>query len=110
MALIPSIQDLGKIEDPQEFMRFASQLFSAIVGVVNGRLEFSNMSVQIVTHTFDFANQEYAIRHTLGRAAANYFQIKATAPGLLYDSGTAAQPGAIYLKSTVIATITMVIF
>lgn len=110
MAIIPDPPDLGRIKDPSDFIRHASNAIKNTVNTVNGQLEFDkNLNTQTVTVTFPKANTDLAIPHTLGRVADNYLVSKASVSANIVSGKTASTSTTTYLQSSVAGTFTLIL-
>src|ERR1700680_3710480 len=110
MATIPVPADLGRIQEPQDFIRHESTAIQNTVSTINGNLEINkNMNTQTVTVTFPKANTEVAVPHSLGRVANNYLVSKASTNATIFDAKTPSDAKTTYLQSNVPATVTLIL-
>ena len=103
MSKITELGDFTNIDDPKEFMRFASRFISQLQDTVNGGLDFSsNVNCQIVDISFpSLANQEFAVTHTLNRTGLNFIVISKNVSCDVYRGSTIDTKSVVYLKCTV---------
>jgi len=109
MAKLDNI-DLGKIKDVNEFMRYCSKFCNNLFGLINGKLEFdSNLLSQTVEVTFTAINTDTKVSHNLNRTGLGYIVKSKAAACDIYTGTTEATNKAIYLKSTVATTVTLIL-
>jgi hypothetical protein len=111
MSKVTIHSGLDDIKEMEDFKTAAAQLLSDIVSKINGQLEFDkNLLSQTVEVTFTQSNVEQAVNHSLNKLIYNYLPISKLAACDIYDGGTDPTKNAIYLKSTVATTVTLVLF
>lgn len=109
MAKLDNI-DLGKIKDVSEFMRYCAKFCQNLFNLINGKLEFdSNILSQTVEVTFATANTDTKVSHSLNRTGLGYIVKSKSAACDVYDGNTAANNKAIYVRSTVATTVTLIL-
>lgn len=93
------------------FGRFVSQLLTSITSVINGELDFTdNIKCSIVQATFVVVDTDVGITHTLGRTPVGYFVIGALAATNIYDGLQPKTDQLIYLRSSVVTTVRLLVF
>lgn len=111
MGKVSQESRLGTIKDPLEFIRQASTVLSEIVLNVNGNVTFQdNISCQIVTADFTQADTDLAVKHGLNKTSVNYYPVNKNVACDIYTGSAAATADVIYLKSTVVSKVTLVLF
>jgi len=109
MAKLDNI-DLGKITDMKEFMNYCAKFCQNLFNVMNGKLEFdSNILSQTIEVTFLATNTDTRVSHSLNRTGLGYIVKQKDAACDIYDGTTAATNNAIYLRSTVATTVTIIL-
>ncbi len=110
MSRIQTSSDFGKV-DPETLQRYLSIALTDIVNTINGNLEFDlNLrSKTLVGVVFDTADTETAVAHGMGRTPHGYFVVASDAATSLYNS-TDSDSTNLYLKSSAIATVTIIAF
>ncbi len=110
MGKIRSPKDLGTIKTPEEFSRHASKVIQESVDVVNGKLEFDkNFASQTVSVTFPTANTDVAVTHSLKKKVTGYLVASKSVDCSIYAGSKEPTLNTLYLKSTVAATVTLVL-
>lgn len=105
---IPSISNQ---EDVSSLKRFTSQALDEISNVINGNITLGdNISCSIIGATFAVANSQVQLRHGLGRVPTGYLVARASVALSIYDGTTNSDTANIYLKSSVIGNVKLVIF
>lgn len=98
-------------ETTQELQKFLAFFSKDVVLALNGNLTFAdNLRCQIIDVSFTAANTNKVISHSLKRVPSGYFTVRSSAGAILYDGTTVSDLKSITLKSTAIATMTLVIF
>lgn len=111
MPKITVPQDLSNIKDATQFYRYASILFSSVVGLINGNLIFQdNMRVSIINCSFIAANTETSFSHSLGKTPQYYIELNKSAALTVYDGETANTDATIFLKSSATGTVNLMVF
>ena len=101
--------DLSQIKDSTEFMRHASQVIADLTDAVNGQLSFGNLNTQTVQVNFQTANVDVQVQHNLNKTGVNYHVIsKPTSLDVYHGNGTDSAK-YIFLRSTVAATVTILL-
>lgn len=109
MSNIVPQYDLSNITDPQQFIRYCSQVVGQIVSGINGQLDFTNLDTQTVQVTFQKANANTPIPHQLNKTGVNYIVVsKSAAADILRGSGDSS--GQIVLVATNPTDVTLVLF
>ena len=109
MSRILASGDVGNVK-PEEFQRYATLVLKDIVDKVNGNLEFGlNLRTQTINVEFTAANTETTVPHSLGRVPQGYILAKSNAATSLYNS-TDANAANLYLKSSAIANVTIIVY
>lgn len=104
----PQISNLKTIED---VVRFIQPFITDVSETINGNIQFDqNCSVAILDVTFDTANAEKAVSHSLGRVPIGYFKIGSGAATVLYNGTTANDSSTIYLQANVATTAKVLVF
>lgn len=99
-----------KVDDPQ-YTSYTSQLFSAILQVLNGEITFNdNCKTTFLTVVFNSANVQQSLVHGLNKIPMGYILVGSKVATQLYDGTTPSSAQAIYLKSTVATTARVLIF
>lgn len=111
MSKISQNDRLGTIKDPVDFIRQASKLLGDIVLVINGKIEFGdNIQSQIVSVSFSAQNTDTSVNHALNKSSVNYFPVSKNVACDIYTGNRAANNKTIYLRSTQVASVTLVLF
>lgn len=112
MSNISAGGDLGKIKEPIDFMREASQVIKDLVDTINGKIEFTsqNMKLQIVSVTFSAANANTTVTHGLKKTGVSYIPISKSAACDVYNGVGTATSSSIFLKGTAAATVSLLLF
>lgn len=93
--------DVTKIDDPDQFMRFAGQVISDLTNAVNGNIQFdTNILSQAVTVKFITANTDVKVPHLLGKTGVRYIVTSQTAGASIILGTTAQSTTNIYLQAT----------
>lgn len=105
---IPDISDQQTIENMRRFIAIS---LDTIVSALNGNLTFSdNFNSQALGVTFPVVNTELVIPHQLNRVPIGYFVTRRSAAMTVYDSTTAWTATNIYLKSSAIGGVNLMVF
>jgi hypothetical protein len=112
MAKLTTFTDLGKVTDPQEFIRFAAGAFIEMQSIINGKIEFdSNIASQTKTVYFPTANLDVSINHTLGKSSINYLVAQKTGPCDIYNGSVATTESIVNLRSNASGvTVTLILY
>lgn len=110
MSNISASGDLGKIKEPADFMRAASEVVKDVVDTINGKLEFSNMKTQIVSVTFTSADSNTTVSHGLKKTGVQYIPISKSAACDVYNGNVAQTSSTISLKGSAAATVSLLLF
>ncbi len=104
-------QSVSNVDTFDDLKRFVDQYLSSIRDVINGNVDLNdNMSVSFVTFTFQQANTNYQLAHTLGRIPTGYIPVKKNSSADIYDGAGTNTAKSIFLKSTVATTVTVMVF
>lgn len=111
MAKVTQNDRLGTIKDPLEFIRQAATLLSDIVLMINGKIEFGdNIKSQVVSVSFTASDTDTAVNHGLNKTGVNYFPTTKNVTCDIYSGNRSANNQTIYLRSTQVASVTLVLF
>jgi len=111
MGVIKSFQDVRLVESFDDLKRFASSMFQGIFETVNGNLSFKdNFKGKILDVSFTAANVEQRVFHNLGIIPTGYLAIKKNATTIVYDGVSATTTTDIYLRSSAISEVKLLIF
>jgi hypothetical protein len=111
MSKVTIHSGLEDIKEMENYKTASAQLLSDIVSKINGQLEFDkNLLSQTVEVAFTEADVEQVVNHSLNKLIYNYLPINKLVSCDIYDGGTGPTKNAIYLKSTVATTVTLVLF
>lgn len=111
MPLLKAISDVGNIDDWKDANRFVAQALAEVQSVSNGQLEFGvNLKTVLLEVNFTAANADLRIEHGLGKTPTGYILVKSNTGTSLYDGSIPATESVIYLKSTAIAQVKILIF
>jgi len=112
MSKVETHGDLGSIKDTTTFMRFCSSFLSDVTDVINGQLEFSlNIKSQVVSVTFNTANSDVTVTHTLNKTGVNFLVANKDVACDIYHGSQSDTSSTIYVRSTVApATVVLVLF
>lgn len=103
-------RDVGTLGAFDVFKTVVATLFSDILSVINGKLEFDkNLLTQTVEVTFTSANTEQAISHNLRSLVSEYIVSKKSIACDVYDGVSAATTSVIYLKCSQAATVRLIL-
>lgn len=102
--------DIQKITDNNEFMRFCSIVVAQIINGINGNLDFNNLKTQTLGVTFSSANTDVKVTHSLNKTGINYFPVNLSAALTVYNGVGAATNSSIYLRSSAIGNVTLILF
>ena len=103
--------DLSNISDPQAFLSPASQIISEMGDDINGKLEFDkNIKTQTVVVNFSAANTDTTVPHQLSKTGVCYFPVSKSLSCDVYHGTTPDNNSNLFLRCTVKATVTLVLF
>lgn len=108
-----TLLDCSKITDPQEFMRYSSQVINDMQRLVNGNilLNKSNMLIDIQEIDFDVIDSNVAISHNFKKTGVNFIVVNKDATCDIYHSSNSDDKNTINLSSTVGGvTVTLLLF
>jgi len=102
---------VSNIVDLAGLKRYASQMFDAILLVINGNISFGD-NIQSTTLPVDFnkANTDIQVGHNLGRAPNGYIVVGRSASMTVYDGAQAADADNLYLRSSATGTARILVF
>ena len=110
MPKIQSRTDLTSVR-PEEYQKHSAIAISEMADTMNGGLEFDkNINSQHVTVKFTQANTDTAISHSMGRSGLHYWKAKSSADCSIYDGAKASTNNTIYLRSTAVATVVLILY
>ena len=111
MSLISSkILPKPKDKQDQDLYYVIENLINEVSKIINGGLLFSdNFVCDIVTHEFTTTDTEEEITHTLGSVPTMYLLANLSANSTIYNSGTAFTSSKIFLKSSALCTVTLIV-
>ena len=105
------IPDISQQETWEGVRRFSDQGLHTLADAINGNLDFSsNINCQIIGITFSVANANTTIPHTLNRVPSGYILSRASAALSVYDGTTTWTASNIFLKSSAIGSVTLIVF
>lgn len=95
----------------QDLVRAIAVTFQSLTSIINGRIGLTdNLQTHFVTVTFNKANVQQAVIHELGKIPTGYIQVGSKAAAQVYDGTQANTIGTIYLQSSVVTTVRLLIF
>lgn len=95
---------------PADFNVYVSKFVGEVITALNnGLLIQDNMSFKTISVTFTVANQEVKIDHNLGRTPLGYVSIGQSAALTVYDGTTETTSQSIYLRSSAVGTVKLLI-
>lgn len=104
-------KDLSQQTTWEDLQRFANQNFETVTQLSQNNVSFSdNIDCQILTAVFPKANTDLLIQHTLKRTPTGYIPFNKSASADIYNGASAWTDTKIYLRSTVAATIKLIVF
>ncbi len=107
---LKTVQTLSNIDTLEELVQFTSIGFDDIAGLLNGKLDFDNLSTTTIEATFSAANAEITFDHKLGRAPLGYIVKGLSAALIVYDGMNSATADKIYLKASATGTARLILF
>lgn len=111
MSKITRETNIDLVKDDEKRWNFVSQFFDNIKELLNNGLKFSdNFDSKFVNVSFAAANIDTAVPHGLGRVPTGYIVTRRGASLTVVDGATAWTSNIIYLKSTAIGTVTVLVF
>ena len=102
----PTFSTIPQSQLPQYLDKFAKD----VVNTVNGNLDFSNFNFRLMTVNFSTANVSQVFTHSLGRVPVGYIPYGFTFSGYVYDGTSKNTATQIYLRSSGVGTVRMIIF
>lgn len=109
MSLV-KVPDLSNMVDFDSGKRFIGDCLSQVVQTVNGNLDFGfNVRCFKLSFNFTSANTNFRIDHGLNRQPQGYILIQSNVATSLYDGDGGSGLNYINLKSSQVATVTMLI-
>lgn len=110
MSKVTASTDIDQVK-PEEAQRFIDIALQDIVQRINGDLDFqTNFNCAIVSVNFTAQNTDQAVSHGLGRIPTGYIPINQNVATRIFNGTTASTSGIIYLQSTQVATVGLIIF
>jgi len=104
-------QDISNVSSWEQLRNFSSRSFQAILEAVNGQISFTeNVDCSYQTVQFTAANTSVAVKHNLGRVAANYIVAGKSAEITVFDSGTSNEENVLYVQASGAGTVRLLIF
>ena len=111
MSKVTPPADLGKLKDIESLVRYIAPLLQELVKTINGKIEFdTNMKTQLVDVSFVTANADTEIDHGLAKTDVSYIVVSKSATCDVYDGAVAASESRLFLKSTAIADVKLLLF
>lgn len=111
MPQIRTNVDFSNIKSIDELVRFLSPFINNLQSVINGNLEFtSNFKAILLDTKFSTANLNTGIAHTLGRVPLGYINVGSNVATQLYDGSSPNSADFIFLRSTVVSNVKLLIF
>lgn len=110
MSKVTASTDIDNVKT-EEIARYVDIALQDIVDKINGNLDFqTNFNGILVTVAFATANANTPVTHNLGRQAVGYAQQASTAAMSLYNGTSPSTSSTIYLKSSGVGTVTILIY
>lgn len=104
----PAVHNVATLED---LKRFVNNFIGDVFGTVNGGLEFkSNLWTDIQDVSFVAANTETQVAHGLQKVPTGYMLCGSNVSTTLYDGTSSWTKTHLYLKSSAIANVKVLIF
>lgn len=93
------------------FTQYLAQILDLIVTEMNGRLGIpDNVFSSIVQVTFNAANQEQAVPHTLNRIPGGFMLVGSRDPTTVYNGTSANTPQILYVRASAVTTAKLLVF
>ena len=102
----PTFSTIPQAQLAQYLDKFAKD----VVSTVNGNLDFSNFNFRLFSVNFTTANVSQVFTHTLGRVPVGYIPYGMTFSGDIYDGTSKNTATQIYLRSSGVGTVRLIIF
>lgn len=104
--------DIDRSKDNiEDALKFTTLALEQIGQILNNGLFFSdNFNAKILTITFSAANVDVGSLHGLGRVPTGYQQIGQSAAAIVYDGASANSTSLLYLKSSAVAQVRILVF
>ena len=107
---ITASPDVDRVED-KDLARYTSIFLNQVVDALNNNLTLTeNLNAKILTFTFSTANVDVATIHGLGRVPQGYFVVGQNAAASVYDGASANTAQLLYLRSSAVAQVRLVVF
>ena len=105
-ALLPKPETQKEIE-----LNSALQLFiNNTIKILDRGINFEdNIDCDIITHEFTAVDTEETISHALGKVPNYYLIVNLSTNAVIYNGGTAFTNSNIYLKSSALCTVKLIV-
>jgi hypothetical protein len=101
----------SNIEQTGDMARFLTISGGELFDTINGNLEFGqNIRTSLVTVNFTAANTQVQVTHGLGRVPQGYFFAGGNAAATIYDGTITNTDTFLYVKSSAIANVRILVF
>lgn len=111
MSKIKNLIETSNLESTSDIIRYISIIKDEIYKIVNGFIEFdSNFKSTTADVVFSTANFEFAVPHNLNRMPIGYLVGKSSVATSIYDGTTTNTVDFLYVKSSVIANVKLIVF
>jgi hypothetical protein len=110
MSRVTASTSISQVK-PEQVATYTEKALGDIVDKVNGSLDFStNFNCKEVSVTFGSTGTDTAVQHNLGRVATKYIVTSSTAAMNLYSGASTNTTSTLYLKSTAVGTVTLIVY
>lgn len=104
-------KDISQQPTWEDLQRFVQQNFDTLSTALTNQLSFpDNIDCQLVSVTFSSTSNDTTVPHTLKRVPSGYIPYNKSVASDVYNGATSWTKTNIYLKSTVAATIRLIVF
>lgn len=108
---ITAPDDIAHIEGEEEVKKQVTIFFGQIKNILNkGIVIQDNLNVSIVSVTFNAANTDTQVAHTLKRTPTGFIVVGASAANTIYNGSTANTDKVMYLRANGTGTAKVIIF